>query len=166
MRPFLKPILKEVKVVNIYSSVLHNIRIIPKFDHRPLRCRECIRTNNLTTRPIYWPIIHPFHLTFSHRKNTLIVIFQFITKYATSPDPILRKIVNNLGLLEILLMDKYVEIDSDLGDINFDPNKPLPPNVVTRLYLRACHYGVNAISLFETWYEENLLQRIKSIFRP
>jgi len=66
----------------------------------------------------------------------------------------------------MLLMDKYIEIDSHLGDIHFDPNEPLPSGVDTRLYLRACNYDAGAISLFESWYEENFLKGIKSLFRP
>ena len=123
--------MKEVRTFNNYYYVPHNIRTIPEFDPRPLRRQEWTRTGDLTSLPLNWPIIHLFHLNFSHKKNTLIVFSQFISKYVTSPDPILRKTMNNLRLLEILLMDKYIEIDSHLGEINFDPNEPLDPGIDT-----------------------------------
>ena len=63
-------------------------------------------------------------------------------------------------------MDRYIKIDSHLGEINFDPNEPLPPGVDTRLYLRACNYGVSVVSLLKYWYKEGFLKGIKSLFRP
>jgi hypothetical protein len=90
----------------------------------------------------------------------------FISKFATSPDPILRKTVQNLRLLEVLLNDKFVDIDSHLGELNLDPNDLLEPGVDTRLYLRACNYGGGAITMFESWQEENFLKGIKTLYRP
>ena len=157
--------MKEVAVFNNYYFVPHNIRTIPEFNPRPLRIREWRRDDDLTTLSTNWPIIPSFHLNFNNKKNTLIIFSLFISRFATSPDPVIRRTVQNLRLLETLLSDKYVEIDNHLEELNLNPNEPLQPGVDTRLYLRACNYGSGAISLFESWHEECFLRGMKSIYR-
>jgi hypothetical protein len=158
--------MKEVSTFNNYFSVPHNIRTIPEFDPRLLRIREWRREDDLTSLPLNWPIIPSFHLNFTNKKNTLIVFSLFISKFSTSPDPIVRKTVLNLRLLETLFNDKFIDIDNHLEEINFNPNDPLPTGMDTRLYLRACNYGAGAISLFESWQEECFLKGIKPLYRP
>ena len=105
-------------------------------------------------------------MNFKTNQNTRIVIANFIAKYATSPDPSIRKTVHNLRVLNMLLADNYITLDNHLEELNFDINKPLPPYIDTRLYLRVVNYGSGAISLFESWAKENFLINMKAMFQP
>jgi len=115
---------------------------------------------------INWPIISPQHMNFKTNQNTRIVIANFISKYATSPDPSIRKTVHNLRVLNMLLADNYVTLDSHMEQLNLDINRPLAPYTDTRLYLRVVNYGSAVMSLFESWAKENFLINMKAMFQP
>lgn len=60
---------------------------------------------------------------------------KFIAKYVTFPYPSIQKAMNNLHLLDILLVDSHINLDSHLEPLNFNPNKLLPMYIDIRLYL-------------------------------
>ena len=105
-------------------------------------------------------------MNFKTNQNTRIVISNFIAKYATSPDPSIRKTVHNLRVLNMLLADNYVTLDSHMEQLNLDINRPLLPYIDTRLYLRVVNYGSAVMSLFETWAKESFLINMKAMFQP
>ena len=105
-------------------------------------------------------------MNFKTNQNTRIVIANFISKYATSPDPSIRKTVHNLRVLNMLLADNYVTLDSHMEQLNLDINRPLAPYTDTRLYLRVVNYGSAVMSLFESWAKENFLMNMKAMFQP
>jgi len=117
--------MKEVATFNNYYYVPHNIRTIPEFDPQPLRIREWRRNDDLTTISTNSPIIPSYHLNFNNKKITLIIFSLFISRFATNPDLVIRKTVQNLCLLDTLLNDKFVEIDNHLEELNLNPKKPL-----------------------------------------
>ena len=90
----------------------------------------------------------------------------FINKYATSPDPSIRKTVLNLRLLDILLVDNLITVDAHMEPLNVNPNAPLPPYIDSRLYIRAVTYGSGATSLFESWATEKFLIGMKDLYKP
>jgi hypothetical protein len=159
--------MKNVAVFNRYYEAPRNIRILPEFDPRPERRDPWAPYHeDMIRRRINWPIIAPEHLHFKNQSTTRIVINNFISHYATSPDPSLRKMVNNLRLLDILLVDSLVTLDSHMEPLNFNPNAPLPSYADTRLYLRAVTYGSGAASLFESWATDEFLIGMKELYRP
>ena len=95
-----------------------------------------------------------------------IVINNFISKYATSPDPSIRKTVLNLRLLDILLVDNLIMVDAHMEPLNVNPNAPLPPYTDNRLYIRAVTYGSDTTSLFESWATEQFLIGMKDLYKP
>ena len=94
------------------------------------------------------------------------MISNFISKFATSPDPSIRKTVLNLRLLNILLVDNLIMIDAHMEPLNVNPNASLPPYIDSRLYIRAVTYGSGATSLFESWATEKFLLRMKDPYKP
>jgi len=95
-----------------------------------------------------------------------IVIANFIAKYATSLDPSNQKMVHNLRIVNLLLANNYITLDSQMEQLNLDFNRPLLPYVDTRFYLWVVNYGSATIRLFESWAKENFLINMKAIFQP
>lgn len=81
----------------------------------------------------------------------------FITKYTSSPDPSLKKIVHILRILNVFLLNNTITLENHLDELKFDPNKPLIPYNDMRLYLRVVNYGFGAANKFESWATEEFL---------
>ena len=159
--------LRNVETFNRYYDAPTHIRILPEFDPRPTRRDEWAQYHtDLLHKYVNWPIISPEHLHFKNTSTTRIVINNFISKYATSPDPSIRKTVLNLRLLDILLVDNLITVDAHMEPLNVNPNAPLPPYTDNRLYIRAVTYGSGATSLFESWATEKFLIGMKDLYKP
>ena len=159
--------MRDIIVFNRYYDTPTCIRILPEYDPRPERRDEWAPYHtNLLQKYVNWPIISPEHLNFKNQSTTRIVINNFISKFATSPDPSIRKTVQNLRLLDILLVDSLISIDAQMDELNLNPNIQLPPYCDTRLYLRVVTYGAGAVSLFESWASERFLLGMKDLYKP
>jgi hypothetical protein len=159
--------MRDPRVYNRYYEAPRNIRILPHFDPRPVRRGEWRPYHeDMLQRYVNWPIIDPEHLSFASQTSTRVVLANFIAKYASSPDPSLKKTVHSLRILSTLLTDNTITIDSHMDELNFDPNEPLPPYTDTRLYMRVVNYGSGAVSIFESWATEHFLMGMKQLFQP
>lgn len=157
--------MKNVQVYNNYYSAPYNIYTIAHFDPRPTRRACWSHRDDLTSHPINQPNIHSEYLNFNCKKNTQIVVAQFISKYATSADSSICNIINNLRLLDLMFMDMYTDIDNHMDEINFDPNEALRTYMDTRLYIRTIKYDSRAITLFKFRVEESFLIGMKPLYR-
>ena len=137
--------LRNVATFNRYYDAPTCIRILPEFDPRPERRDEWAPYHtDLLQKYINWPIISPEHLHFKNTSTTRIVINNFINKYATSPDPSIRKTVLNLWLLDILLVDNLITVDAHMEPLNVNPNAPLPPYTDSRLYHKGSYLWIRS----------------------
>ena len=159
--------MRDIVVFNRYYNTPTCIRILPEYDPRPERRDDWAAYHtNLLHKYVNWPIISPEHLHFKNQSTTRIVINNFISKFATSPDPSIWKTMLNLRLLDILLVDSLITVDAHMDALNLNPNAQLPPYCDTRLYLRAVTYGAGAVSLFESWASERFLLGMKDLYKP
>ena len=159
--------MRSVRVYNRYYEAPRNIHILSQFDPRSVRRGEWRPYHvDLLQNHVNWPLIDPEHLSFDIQANTLVALQNFISTYASSPDPSLKKTIHNLRILNVLLMGNSITLDSHMGDINFDPNEALPPYTDTQLYLWVVNYGSGAISIFESWATKSFLFEMKNLFKP
>lgn len=115
--------MRNVEVYNRYYEAPTCIKILPEFDPRPKHKDEWAPYHiELLHKYVNWPLIPPEHLHFKNHSTTRIVINCFISKFTTSPDPSICQTVNNLRLLDILLVDSLITLDSHMEPLNLNPN--------------------------------------------